>query len=466
MEAWIKDAEELKHIGLPRSHIQHIIHHRQDILMMEIHVNSALNTLPHDDQQEASVLSPAGYKQMSLKDLLHYVYEVIDHQACEKHTGLNHPSELAVSAQDRYRYYMSRANALKFRDLRSLDYESHLNLDPSILIRRHVIVMILDPIRALIMKDRLIFIVPPGADMMLLSIDQHMRQWFIDDQLPAFEIYAYEALLIHGFASHEDFYRQLSQQISERLGYFQKGLLFPYEEQQMMRQEKNYLIKLLQQITSQRDYLSELMDDEEALAYMNLSLIAAISISAADVDNDVYEHLSMDRDEHRKLWSAHEEVQELFEVYLADYNAMIAKMQHLLERIDSSEDLISLKLNTSENEILIAQWSVTAFTCSIAFSAYIANIFGMNLDQAAGYVTDIQDPKQKYNSGLFMMVFIVTMVTVLLIYYPMRYYLQKIGILPDNRYDPKMLVWDLTRAILQLVEIAMNRLVRVRNPCR
>lgn len=133
------------------------------------------------------------------------------------------------------------------------------------------------------------------------------------------------------------------------------------------------------------------MDDDEALAFMNLSLIAASKI-------DYYKNIDIDH----KLWTIHEEIEELLEVYLADYNAMISKMNYLVEKINSSEALvrrckfhshmnftylyyqISLKLDTSENQILIAQWSATAFNCCVAFAGYIANVFGMNLDQTAG----------------------------------------------------------------------------------
>ena len=47
-------------------------------------------------------------------------------------------------------------------------------IDPTVLIRRHCVILLLDPIRAIIMSDRLLLLVPNGADMLISILDKHM----------------------------------------------------------------------------------------------------------------------------------------------------------------------------------------------------------------------------------------------------------------------------------------------------
>ena len=49
-----------------------------------------------------------------------------------------------------------------------------LFIDPTVLIRRHCVILLLDPIRAIIMSDRLLLLVPNGADMLISILDKHM----------------------------------------------------------------------------------------------------------------------------------------------------------------------------------------------------------------------------------------------------------------------------------------------------
>jgi hypothetical protein len=66
-------------------------------------------------------------------------------------------------------------NSLRFRDIRSLDFHYNPSLDADIIIRRHCVIMIFDPIRALIMADRVILIVPPDAENLVKAIDSHLH---------------------------------------------------------------------------------------------------------------------------------------------------------------------------------------------------------------------------------------------------------------------------------------------------
>lgn len=69
-------------------------------------------------------------------------------------------------------------DSLRFRDIRTLDFAYNPTLEPDLIIRRHCVIMIFDPIRAFIMADRVILIVPPDADNLLMALDCHLRGQF------------------------------------------------------------------------------------------------------------------------------------------------------------------------------------------------------------------------------------------------------------------------------------------------
>ena len=63
---------------------------------------------------------------------------------------------------------------LRFRDMRWLDCSCQH--DPTILVRRHATLVALDPIHAIVMSDKLLLIVPPGADSLLDLIRIHINR--------------------------------------------------------------------------------------------------------------------------------------------------------------------------------------------------------------------------------------------------------------------------------------------------
>ena len=73
--------------------------------------------------------------------------------------------------------HLFRASAvidLRIRDMRWL--ELNYQHDPTILVRRHATLVALDPIHAIVMSDKLLLIVPPGADSMLDLIRIHINR--------------------------------------------------------------------------------------------------------------------------------------------------------------------------------------------------------------------------------------------------------------------------------------------------
>lgn len=166
-------------------------------------------------------------------------------------------------------------NNLRLRDLRRLDFKFNPSEEKSVLIRRHTVLMAMDPLRAVIMADRLILIVPDGADSLISVLDQHMKGTFsepifisteielinilssewsrgdkklnniVDNEVSndferqhnnihgqsskiSFESHAYEALLTTVKAWESQIFQNLEESIQDVLSYFKKGFVFSH----------------------------------------------------------------------------------------------------------------------------------------------------------------------------------------------------------------------------------------------
>lgn len=64
-------------------------------------------------------------------------------------------------------HFRQRQFQLHARDVRQLDVTISTNDEPTIIVRRHVILLRMDPFRAIILRDRCLLLVPEGADGML-----------------------------------------------------------------------------------------------------------------------------------------------------------------------------------------------------------------------------------------------------------------------------------------------------------
>jgi Mg2+ and Co2+ transporter CorA len=119
----------------------------------------------------------------------------------------------------------------------------------------------------------------------------------------------------------------------------------------------------------------------------------------------------------------HEDIEELLETFLMDYNSLESKLEHLRVQIQSAEELVSLRLDTSRNELLVANTAMAVLAVCIGFNSYIAGIFGMNLDNV-----DIIQPVP----GIFFTVFGVTLALIFVSFYLIILYYTETGVLPKR----------------------------------
>lgn len=61
------------------------------------------------------------------------------------------------------------------RDMRRLVTPFSSSNEPELMVRRHVMLLNFDPLRAIVLRDRLLVLVPDGADSILLDLERHVR---------------------------------------------------------------------------------------------------------------------------------------------------------------------------------------------------------------------------------------------------------------------------------------------------
>eukprot|EP01041_Mallomonas_annulata_P009202 gene9202-19080_t len=256
-------------------------------------------------------------------------------------------------------YDQGAAIQLRIRDLRRLE----LSLDsqeeePAVLVRRHAVLIALDPIRSVVMADKVVLIVPPGADSLLTILEKHMKEWSPESIVDGvrvtvpFELHAYEAILATVKALQTQEYERLKDEVTYVVRHMKGGSILPIELQEKLRDLKNNVSQMVSKIEGYRRALNESPLSSEILV-------------------------------------CHEEIEDLFQAYLMDYNTLGSHLDYLRTQIQSAEELASLRLDTSRNELLIVNTNMAVLAASIGVGTYIAGIFGMNLDNTL-YIQNVE----------------------------------------------------------------------------
>jgi len=419
-----------------------------------IHRKKGSTHLRHDAGEPVLMLELTSegvnsFKQMQLRELLDYVNNLAK-EVDLKHGGHGFPQSSynardntnssngnassfanTASAEDAY---CSAANPLRLRDLRRLESNVHtvaMGSESTILVRWHCVLFALDPIQALIMNDRLILIVPDGADSLLSIIEDHILEWvdeFVSKDTPGsqaitphgslddlteaaaaevdggkriaaindikvkvsgagtgtnaknspftpsekmrelgeayvpFEMHAYDTLLTTVASLQNQEYIRTNNEVQNILTQFQqKGCILSIDAQEKMRKLKNHVSHMTKRLNAFERALDDIVENDEDMALMNLSLLRNKPI--------MYKYpLSKD------LLGTHEEIEELLENYLNDYKSVEAKLEYLKAQMQSAEELVSLRLDTARNQLLVANTAFAVLACSIATGSYITGM--------------------------------------------------------------------------------------------
>ena len=217
------------------------------------------------------------FRHMKLRDLLEYVNDMalkIDEAGhgygvgkardkgnlLSRGASTSNLTDLALGALDDPSTYCSAVNPLQLRDLRRLEPRfDDTDESAALLVRWHAVLISLDPIVAIILANRVILIVPQGADSLLELVQEHIFTWVEDSKVKdwnvcndksedkeegasekvSFEAHAYDALLTTVSSLLVQEFSRLDKEVEEVLRQFkQKGCILSIDAQEKMRQLK------------------------------------------------------------------------------------------------------------------------------------------------------------------------------------------------------------------------------------
>mmetsp|Transcript_6675 Transcript_6675/g.6980 ORF Transcript_6675/g.6980 Transcript_6675/m.6980 type:complete len:480 (+) Transcript_6675:46-1485(+) len=308
------------------------------------------------------------------------------------------------------------------RDLRRLDTLFTPQDEPAILIRRHAVLISLDPIRVIVMYDRVVGFVPDGADTLLKTLYINMKVWEGESgqqplhqhvnnnepQLSTFEMRAYEAI----FGTVVEILKQEEKLLREKIdgvvAILSKYSIIPIKVQDKVRQYKHEVTEKVERVKAHKNVIQDVMNDDELMALMNLSLLN-------QKPNLYHPPLSPE------ILGTHEDIEVMLDSLIMDYNAILSRLNLSRSKLESSEDMVSLRLDTARNQLLITNTVISVLALAFAMGSYVGSIWGMNLD------SNLQETK-----GMFWGVTIGTTSLMIVLVIAILAYLQATEIIPKQ----------------------------------
>jgi len=281
------------------------------------------------------------------------------------------PSLRKVMSKTNFKISTTRSiRDIQYHDLRHLENQFNIHEQPQIMVRRHCVMLSLNPIKAIVLADALFLIAPIGSDSVIQETYDHIVNAFNNDDniLSTFEIKAYKAILSTVCSLHLMEHSNTAASLQRLLVLLSPGkdLSIGVEYQEQIRIIKTAVSSLIVKVNGYRRLFTELLTSAEDISLMNLSLLK----KKPSLSN---KPLSIE------ILNDNEECSFLLESFMLEYHSLESKLQYLQSAISSADELMSFRLDTSRNELLVVEMILGIVIVSIACGVYITGLFGMNL---------------------------------------------------------------------------------------
>mmetsp|Transcript_3711 Transcript_3711/g.5061 ORF Transcript_3711/g.5061 Transcript_3711/m.5061 type:complete len:460 (-) Transcript_3711:264-1643(-) len=390
------------------------------------YLNASLITIMYQDDPTPQ------YVEMDVRKLYKYVMNTIQQKNAGKKAVPSRKMsdvENAVNTSACATYRERLGGYLHPRDMRRLMTPFGESNEPAIIVRRHVILLNIDPLKAIVLRDRLLVFVPEGSDSILLSLEKRLRlQGDIDefndytdndgDEKPehstiiltkegdhlsqggtegdsqsyqsddffnderedigtrnwvdrSFELLAVDSTLDCVSTMMRDEVTQVENEVSAELSSLRsgsrEGSFAIHEKQESLRKIKEKVQTMLHGSAAFVRALNLCLNEEEDLALMNLSRLIS------------HPHLFIQPVDAITLQEESDEPEIILEAYVQHGQSSINALTSLLSKIESIEDAVSMKLDTKRNQLLYINTFVSVLSTSISACSLVGSIFGMNL---------------------------------------------------------------------------------------
>ena len=182
-----------------------------------------------------------------------------------------------------------------------------------------------------------------------------------------YELRAYEAILNTVIDEEMVQYKVVKEKANVVISKFKNVSMVPIVYQEAMRKLKNEVSECISRIESLRRWLDELFDDDDKMALMSLTKLRK--------KPNLYTFPL-----HNEILMTHEEIEMIFDSRYRDFNTLISKLTLLKQKLTSAQEMVSMKLDTTRNELLKTNMILSIVALYLTLGGFVAGIFGMNLD--------------------------------------------------------------------------------------
>lgn len=247
----------------------------QDINSIKAAISSLKPYFTKQRKVEASVVQiqevfrsgESGYRNaLTLRGLLEYIHEQVN--ALENATTRENSTKASTLTR------RSGTRELRLQDLRHIQDQFSIHEEPTLIIRRHSVVLSLNPIRAIVTCEKLIVIVPDGADSLLLLLHDHLLS-MVDgknkDDSFSNEYVFYQAVFSTLVALQTQEYLNASNSFEGVMRDFRSSATVTLGVQDKLRTLKMNISSKVIKINSYKRLFQDLLQKDDSLALMNLS---------------------------------------------------------------------------------------------------------------------------------------------------------------------------------------------------
>ncbi|PRT55656.1 Mitochondrial inner membrane magnesium transporter MRS2 [Wickerhamiella sorbophila] len=254
-----------------------------------------------------------------------------------------------------------RDNKLNTRDLRHLDDLS--GIVPRILVHGDLILVNMCGLRVLIKEKRVMVFESqdPKVSERLSMLMYDFQSKLAGRKRPTaqsgghvqpYEQTALEIVLVHAIAYLELEVRRTTRAIDQYLEVLESSI-----DRTVLRElsgEHKILGKVYRQCLAVRNALDDALDDDEGLEDMYLSA--------------------------RKEADSYNDIELLLETYFKEADELVQQTGAVSREVDMTQEVINMILDSNRNRLLLFRLHISIFTVSAALAVFIADMYGMNLE--------------------------------------------------------------------------------------
>ncbi|GMH47521.1 hypothetical protein TrVE_jg4880 [Triparma verrucosa] len=284
------------------------------------------------------------------------------------------------------------------RDMRRMVTPFSATNPPNLIIRRHVMLLNFDPLRAIVLKDRLLLLVPDGADSILSNLEKSVRGGLAgkedevfggpseanyqndelsnredDDSEVAFELVCLDSVLQAACVILQSDFVVLSKQVNETMEELRGSTTGKRKKRSMARSQeglrvlKNEISILESRVGGFQAALDAVLDEDEDLALMNLSrLVSDPGRFVQPVSREVLEEEG-------------DEPELILEAYSQQSLNTVNSLNLLKSQVAATEQLVLMSLDRVRNRLLAYNTILSLIAVCVGTASLVGSFFGMNL---------------------------------------------------------------------------------------